>query len=220
MKSQLLKPSPENSLFICKVYFDRPNLHDPSKNQQKRFYSFDYASERQSPPRLEDLGEEQELMRYNGYRKMIEWIGKAKKDHYFKMAYIYTNCHLDERKMPMELRLFLPYAKEACKAKEVDICKPHWKDSLFRMDVYYQGEKTSTETYYSQDSTIERRDKLPLDLGSTSIKTYHGYQYLSKKAIACQQKSGYYGLILYANIADEKGGGCKEILRVGKKKGS
>ena len=182
MKNSLLKPDRKNSLFVCKVYFDRPNIHDPEQHQQKRFYSFDYAQERQRKISLEELGDESKLLAFNGYRRMVDWIEKAKKDHYFKVAYIYANQHLDEKGWPMELRIFTPYQKEPSKSLTSELCKPHWQHSLFKLEVSFEKRGIiETKTIYSQDYAHERKQGLPSHELTEEVKAFYGYRYLVEK---------------------------------------
>ncbi|MGB0521446.1 MAG: hypothetical protein ACPGJS_00730 [Flammeovirgaceae bacterium] len=215
-KIAVLKPDSKLSIFICKAYFDRPNIYDATQNQQTRFFSFDYPQERQQPPKFEELKDEQKMLRYNGYAKIFRWIEKARQDRKFKHAYIYVNHIHDEDGKPLEIRLFLPYKSETNQHLLQNLNKPHWQHSIFKMVVYYkpalQGQPDEFSTHYSRDLDIERENPPTSAKLTTELKKYRGYQYLAQKAVTIQQNPKFKLLILYANLlGDGKG---VEVLRV------
>lgn len=215
-----LKPDENASLFICKAYFNRPNIHDPNQDQQKRFYSFDYHMERENPPAFETLAKEQELLKYNGYYKMLRWIDKARQDRAFKHAYIYTNHIHDEKGMPMEIRLFMPYLSTTNQQILQNLNKPHHSHSIFKMVVFYHSEEVGkpdeVSTHYSRDFDIEREEPPTSAVLTKKLKNYAGYRFLAQKAAVIQQENPKYkSLILYANLLGEGKG--LEILRASRK---
>lgn len=215
-KIAALKPDSQASLFICKAYFDRPNIYDPTQNQQTRFFSYDYATERQNPPVFEELRDEQKMLKYNGYAKIFRWIEKARQDRKFKHAYIYVNHIQDEDGKPMEIRLFLPYQSQTNQHVLQNLNKPHWQHSIFKMVVYYKpdlvGKPDEFSTHYSRDLDIERENPPTTAKLTKELKQYRGYQYLAQKAARIKLNPKFKLLVLYANLLGDGQG--VEILRM------
>jgi len=216
-KISALKPDPEKSLFICKVYFDRPNFYDPTQDHQKRFFSFDYPNERKEPPTLEEFRDDKKMLQYNGFFKMMRWIEKARQDSKFKHAYIYANQIQDESGKPMEIRLLLPYKSETNEQVLQNLCKPSWKESIFKLIVYYQPDQENKPdgygytVHYSRDLDIERENPITSVQLTKKMKKYRGFQYLSQKHATIKQHPRWKMSILYANLLGKEG---EEIARV------